>query len=160
MIIHIEGNVLDVNAEILVNAANGVGWMGGFIGRFIPLKGVAETIHFNDPSIERFAKKEAKVKKPKCGDIFVTSAGKLDFPKGIIHAVTMHRPGQTSNLHTIKTCIKKILVYCEENNIKSVSLPILGTGTGRLLKKDVLKMYSEMLESTRVLFYIVHYKKK
>lgn len=129
MITHIEGNILDVNAEILVNASNGKGWMGGLIGRFIPLKGVAETIHFNDPTIERIAKKEAKVKQPKCGDIFVTSAGKLNFKKGIIHAVTMHEPGQTSNLETIRTCIKNILFYCEENKIKSVKSIILAWKT-------------------------------
>lgn len=158
MIVHVQGNLLNVRAELLVNASNGKGWMGGLLGRFVPLKGVAESIHFSDPSIERAAKKAAKIVQPKCGEVFFTPAGKLNFPKGIIHAVTMERPGQKSELVTIRKCIKNILLYCEENNIKTVSLPLLGTGTGRLDKEEVLSIFSELLKDSNSVFYVVHYK--
>ncbi|MED0649881.1 macro domain-containing protein [Aeribacillus pallidus] len=159
MIKHVHGNAINVKAELLVNASNGKGWMGGLIGRFIPLKGVAESIHYADPSIERLAKRESKRLNVKCGDVFHTNAGKLNFPKGILHAVTMNKPGQTSDLGTIKKCILNISKYCEENSINSVSLPILGTGTGRVPIEDVLKLYHKMLQTHKTLFYIVHFKR-
>jgi len=42
------GNVLDGESELLVNASNGIGWMGGFIGRWIPLSSNAQflVIHY------------------------------------------------------------------------------------------------------------------
>lgn len=60
MIYYLKGNLINIKAELLINAANGRGWMGGLLGRFIHLKGVAEAIHYADHSIERLAKKEAK----------------------------------------------------------------------------------------------------
>lgn len=157
MIKHVYGNAINIEAELLVNASNSKGWMGGLMGRFIPLKGVAESIHYADPSIERLAKKQARKLKVNCGDVFLTSSGKLKFPKGILHAVTVKKPGQTSELSIIKKCIVNILKYCEENSVKSVSLPILGTGTGRVSTQDVLNLYNEMLQTHKTLFYIVHF---
>lgn len=55
MIKHFYGNVIDIDAEILINASNAQGYMGGILGRFFKLKGVAETIHYAEPSIEKIA---------------------------------------------------------------------------------------------------------
>jgi len=160
MITHTGLNVLDIEAELLINAANGKGWMGGVIGRFVRLKGVAESIHYVDPSIERLAKKEAKRLQVKCGDVFLTDSGKLGFPKGILHAVTMDRPGQISNLNIIESCLKNILKFCSEKNINTVAIPLLGTGTGKLQKFDVLDLYQDMLKSSNTLFNVSHYRFK
>ena len=153
------GNILSVESELLVNASNGIGWMGGFIGRWIPLSGVAESIHYKDNTIERHAKKEARRLKAKSGDIFHTTAGTLPFPKGILHAVTMKLPGQFSRIHFVESCLKNIVEYCEENAIKTVAIPLLGTGTGRLKELDILQLYEVILSSSNTQFLVIHYVK-
>jgi O-acetyl-ADP-ribose deacetylase (regulator of RNase III) len=135
MIEHINGDIVSTKADLLINASNGKGWMGGFLGRLIKLKGVAQSIHYCDPSIEVRAKIEAKKLKVKSGDIFLTETGKLNFPEGILHAVTMDKPGQKSNLQIVARCLNNILKFCSNNNIKTAVLPILGAGTGKLEEK-------------------------
>lgn len=159
MITLVYGNIIDTKSELLINASNGKGWMGGILGRFILLKGVAESIHFADPSIEKLAKKQVYKSKVNCGNYFITTSGKLDFPKGILHAVTMEKPGQLSSLAIIEKCLKNILEYCNKNNINTVTIPLLGTGTGKVDTDEVLLLYEKLLYSSNTTFYIVHYKK-
>nr|AKO69684.1 appr-1-p processing domain-containing protein [Aeromonas sp. Ne-1] len=155
MLEYINGNIIEVQTELLINASNGKGWMGGVLGRFILLNGVAESIHYRDHTIERLAKKTVRDMKVKCGDVFHTHSGKLNFPKGILHAVTMLKPGQKSNLSIIETCLDNILKFCKDNNINSVAIPLLGTGTGRVKESKVLKLYNDKLSSSKVIFYVV-----
>lgn len=152
------GNIIDIDAEILVNPANAKGYMGGLIGRFILLKGVAETIHYYDPSIEKKTKALIKTNTFKRGDIFHTESGKLKFSKGILHTVTMMKPGQVSNIDVVKNCLINIIDYCAKNNIKTVALPLLGTGTGKVNKDMVIQLYEEMLLLSDTHFKIVHFK--
>ena len=153
------GNVIDIKSDLLINASNGKGWMGGIIGRFILLKGVAETIHYADSNIEKAAKKEARKRNVQCGDVFLTDSGKLDFPKGILHAVTMLKPGQLSNLNIIERCLNNILIFCEENDIKTTTIPLLGTGTGRVNREDVLNLYENLLQPSDTIFKVVQFKR-
>lgn len=159
MIENITGNIIDTKAELLINASNGKGWMGGIVGRFILLKGVAETIHYADSSIEGLAKKVARKRKLKCGDVFHTGSGKLNYSKGILHAVTMIKPGQLSNLDIIESCLNNILVYCRDNNIKTATIPLLGTGTGEVKKESVMRLYEKLLNSSETKFKVVHFKR-
>jgi len=46
-----KGDISDAEAEIIVNAANRIGFMGGWIGRIYKTKGVAESIHYHRRSI-------------------------------------------------------------------------------------------------------------
>ncbi|MBE7114473.1 hypothetical protein FT641_18360 [Bacillus paranthracis] len=155
MIQHIKGNAIEVEADLLVNAANSKGWMGGMLGRFISMRGVAETIHYADPSIEKAAKKEARKRGVSCGDVFLTSAGSLGFPSGLLHAVTVEKPGQTSTIGIVEMCLENIVRFCEEEGVKTVALPLLGTGTGKVKADEVLRVYESKLEKSEVLFYIV-----
>ncbi|MGX1266754.1 O-acetyl-ADP-ribose deacetylase (regulator of RNase III) [Rossellomorea marisflavi] len=155
MLKYVQGNVIDVKAELLINAANGEGWMGGLIGKYLSLKGVAETIHYADPTIEKWAKSEAKARKVKEGDVFLTPSGSLGYTQGILHAVTMSSPGQSSNIGTVELCIKHIIKFCEENRINTVTIPLLGTGTGKLNIDEVVKLYEHSLSSSETLFTVV-----
>lgn len=155
MIQRIKGNVIEVEADLLVNAANSKGWMGGLLGRFIPMRGVAETIHYTDPSIEKAAKKEARKQNVGCGDVFLTSSGSLGFPSGVLHAVTMEKPGQTSAIGVVERCLENIVRFCEEERVKTAAMPLLGTGTGKVNEGEVLRLYESKLEKSEVLFYIV-----
>ncbi|MFY0519278.1 macro domain-containing protein [Lysinibacillus sp. UGB7] len=158
MITHLYGDVIGIEAEVLVNPSNAKGYMGGLIAKYFHMKGVAESIHYLDPSIEKVSKKVLKSSIFKCGDVFHTGAGSLGFPKGILHAITMMKPGQSSNIHVVKVCLINLLHYCEINNITTVALPLLGTGTGKVNKDEVIRLYEEMLSDSKTHFKIVHFK--
>lgn len=70
----------------------------------------------------------------------------------------MMKPGQTSNIDVVKLCLINLLHYCEMNNIETVALPLLGAGTGKVNKHEVLNLYEKMLSVTKTHFKIVHYK--
>lgn len=150
-----EVNILDVEAELLINASNSKGYMGGFIGRFIPLKGVAETIHYADHTIEKQAKRKFKKAPVPCGGVLHTTAGKLPHARGILHAITMEKAGQKSSLVIVRQCLISILDFCERDKVNTVAIPLLGTGTGRVDKYAVLKLYEELLQESETLFYVV-----
>ncbi|MCM3603110.1 macro domain-containing protein [Robertmurraya korlensis] len=155
MIEYIKGTIPYIKGDILVNAANGRGWMGGILGRFIKLNGVAESIHYADPSIEKITKALFRRNKARSGDVIHTTSGKLFYPEGILHAVTMNWPGTKSSIDTVNQCLDNILVYCNENNIETVVIPLLGTGTGRLNKNTVLALYKEKLQKSNTIFKVV-----
>ncbi|EWG08967.1 macro domain-containing protein [Cytobacillus firmus] len=129
MIEQLHGNLLDYKSDLLINAANGKGWMGGIFGRYVPLKGVADTIHYNDHSIEREAKIICRSRKICLGDIYITGSGRLGFKEGVLHAVTMLKPGQKADILTIEKCLNNICAFCVEKGIQSSTIPLLGTGT-------------------------------
>lgn len=154
----VEGDITEISADIIVNASNGIGYMGGVIGRVIKLKGVAESINYATKGmVEREAKKACKKNKHlprvfcgyKAGEIFVTGAGDLK-AKYIIHAVTMVLPGMTTSIEVIKTLLHKIVVKA-----KSLVIPILGVGTGGLEKGEVLRVYYELFNEVKNLEIIV-----
>lgn len=70
----------------------------------------------------------------------------------------MKKPGQTSNTGIIKECLNNILAFCKEKNVKSAALPLLGAGTGRVDKDEVIQLYESMLQDSDTLFKIVHYR--
>lgn len=147
----VKGDITEISADIVVNASNGIGYMGGIIGRLIKLKGVAESINYATRGIvEREAKKACKRNKHlprlfcgyKAGEVFVTGAGDLK-AKYIIHAVTMPLPGMVTYIEVIKTLLLSIILKAYELKAKSIAIPILGAGTGGLEKGEVLKVYEE-----------------
>lgn len=155
MIEYITGTIPDIKGDMLVNAANGRGWMGGLLGRFIKLNGVAESIHYADPSIEKISKSLFRRNKARSGDVIPTISGKLEYPDGILHAITMNWPGRKSSLDTIEQCLENIVTYCNKHKIKTVIIPLLGTGTGRLNKNDVISLYKKKLEDSSTIFKVV-----
>jgi O-acetyl-ADP-ribose deacetylase len=156
MIKFISDDITQVKAELIINAANGQGYMGGWIGKYLRLKGVAESIHYIDPSIEKQAKHICKSQYFTHGEIFHTTAGKLPFKQGIIHAITMNKPGQKSKIDIIEKCLKNITNYCQTNEIKTVAIPLLGCGTGRLPKQDVIELYKKYLDTPKTVYLVVN----
>lgn len=68
-------DITEAKADIIVNASNGIGYMGGTVGRFFKLKGVAQSINFKTNGVvEKEAKKVCRNSKYLPGDIFVTGA--------------------------------------------------------------------------------------
>lgn len=146
----INSDICDVHCDAIVNAANGVGYMGGLIGIFVKRKGVAENIHYiTKGKVSKDAKKYCITKRTPFGlkacEVFVTNAYELPC-KYIIHAVTMHYPGTKSNLITIDTLIDRIIDTARKNKFKSIAIPLLGTGTGGLDKNEVRSLYKQKLD--------------
>ena len=77
----IHGSILDADAQVIVNAANSLGLMGGGVAGVIKRAAGAE--------VEREAVKDAPIR---VGKAVLTSGGKTKF-RGIIHAPTMPEPG-------------------------------------------------------------------
>ena len=151
------------SADIIVNAANGVGYMGGQNGIKVRGNGVAESIHFiSKGEVEKLSKNVCKNKgvfRYAPGNVFMTDAPNLNC-KYVIHAVTMRFPGSKSRIKIIRKLLPKIIALAEKNNVQTVAIPLLGTGTGRLSISDVLQIYKELLSKSKIHFFVyLPYKK-
>jgi O-acetyl-ADP-ribose deacetylase (regulator of RNase III) len=139
----INGKIEEQEVDAIVNASNGIGWMGGIIGKHVKLPGVAESLHYaTNGEVEKEAKEFLKNNKCKRGDIFITSAANLK-AKYIIHAVTMNFPGQKSDLATIEILLLKIIKKIKELDLKTIAIPLLGAGTGRIPEEKVISLYEK-----------------
>src|SRR5439155_25929572 len=76
----VQGSILEVDAQAIVNAANSQGYMGGGVAGVIRRAAGVE--------VEDEARKQAPIS---VGKAVLTSGGKTKF-KGIIHARTMPQP--------------------------------------------------------------------
>lgn len=155
----VNGDICSIECDAIVNASNGIGYMGGPIGKVFKRKGVAESIHyFTKGLVEKDAfklcinKDHPKDFKP--GEVFVTNGYNLPC-KVILHAVTMHLPGTKSNLKIVEVLTEKILKMSSENGYKTIAIPLLGTGTGGLKKDDVLKIYERVFNNSDTEVFIV-----
>lgn len=140
------GDICQTTCDAIVNASNGIGFMGGRAGIRKKLAGVAESIHYaTGGAVEQEAKKVCREHSPlgvSPGNVFVTSAGGLNSTY-IIHAVTMRLPGTLSSKGTVKALLPRILETARSLGVRSIAIPLLGTGTGHLSEKKVLEMYEQ-----------------
>lgn len=158
MLIFVSGEDIALSkADAIVNASNGVGYMGGKSGIIKRRSGVAESIHYiSHGAVEKLAKADCRKKglfgyAP--GKVFITPAPNLN-TKYVIHAVTMRFPGSKARLKTIRKLIPEIISLAAYYDFKTVALPLLGTGTGRLSKSDVLQIYKDLLPNDKTDFII------
>jgi O-acetyl-ADP-ribose deacetylase len=115
----IKGDITNVEAEALVNAANNQLWMGAGVAGALKRVGGFQ--------IETNAMKSGPIK---VGEVAVTRAGRLK-AKYVIHAAVMGQdltPSETS----IKNATINSLKKAEELGIKTIAFPALGTGVGRM----------------------------
>ncbi|MBD5143034.1 MAG: phosphatase [Ruminococcus sp.] len=160
--------IAHAETDVIVNASNGCGWMGGFLTRKTLQSGVAEHLnYYTHGNIE----KEAKIKARKIryisafligtspGNIFMTSNHELKC-KEVIHAVTMRYPGTFSSYRHVESCLKNIFHYCEEQGHKSISIPLLGCGTGRLHAKKVIDLIENIAKKYEDIQVFVYSLKK
>jgi O-acetyl-ADP-ribose deacetylase (regulator of RNase III) len=117
------GNLLMANAEALVNTVNTVGIMG---------KGIA--LMFKEMFPENFKIYEAACKRGdvKVGHMLVTERNLLGGPKWIINFPTKEHWRNPSKLTWIEEGLRDLVRVVREKNIRSIALPPLGTGNGRL----------------------------
>ncbi len=127
------GSILDVDADVIVNAANSYGIMGG---------GVAGVIkRAAGQAVEDEARKQAPIA---VGQAALTSGGRTKF-KGIIHAPTMPEPGMRIPGQNVALATKAALRLADEKGFQSIAIPGMGTGVGGVTAGDAAaKMIQEI----------------
>ena len=124
MLQYITGNLLDSNAQALVNTVNTVGIMG---------KGIALQFKNLFPNNYKVYAKACKEKTFYIGQLLVTEeesllAGK----KTIINFPTKTDWRKPSEYNFIETGLKELIKVIKEKKIKSIAIPPLGAGNGGL----------------------------
>ena len=130
----VHGSILDADAQVIVNAANSLGLMGGGVAGVIKRAAGAE--------VEREAVKDAPVR---VGKAVLTSGGKTKF-KGIIHAPTMPEPGMHIPAKNVALATKAALTLADEKGFESIAIPGMGTGVGGVAHANAAR---GMMEAVR-----------
>lgn len=123
----VQGSILDMDADVIVNAANSHGIMGG---------GVAGVIkRAAGPIVEQEAMAQAPIS---VGQAVLTSAGRTKF-RGIIHAPTMPEPGMRIPAEHVARATKAALALADEKGFASIGIPGMGTGVGGVDPRDAAR---------------------
>lgn len=140
MIEFTEGNLLDSDAEALVNTVNTVGVMG---------KGVA--LMFKEAFPENFKEYEAacRAKELQVGKMFVTRRDSFLGPRWIVNFPTKAHWRYPSKMEWVERGLDDLKAVIVRNDIRSIALPPLGAGNGGLEWAEVRKLMIEKLEDLK-----------
>jgi len=120
---YVTGNLLQANAEALVNTVNTVGVMG---------KGIA--LQFKEKFQENYKiyKQAVDQNLVAVGKVLTVPTNRMDGVKWIINFPTKKHWRQPSKLDYISTGLDNLAKVIEEKNIQSIAMPPLGCGNGGL----------------------------
>lgn len=147
-ITYTKGNLLEADAEALVNTVNTVGVMG---------KGVA--LMFKEAFPENFAAYEMACKEGevKLGRVFATRRRDLlNGPKWIVNFPTKAHWRFPSQIEWIEEGLRDLVRFIRENTIRSIAIPPLGSGNGGLNWNEVRPLIEAAvsgLEDVQVIVY-------
>lgn len=113
----LQGDISEVSADAIVNAANNHLWMGAGVAGAIKRRGGDE--------IEREAVSKGPIS---VGEAIVTRAGRLK-SKWVIHAAVMGQDLATDE-QKIRLATRNALERASELGVASIAIPALGTGVG------------------------------
>lgn len=146
MIIEGHGNLLETQADALVNTVNTVGVMG---------KGIA--LQFKQAFPKNFLEYQAACKRGdlRIGRMFVTYTGMLQ-PRVLINFPTKNHWKGHSNLEDIRAGLKDLVKVIQEEQLRSVAIPPLGCGLGGLrweeVRPEIEAAFSTIPEVDAILF--------
>lgn len=130
----IQGSILEVDAQVIVNAANSHGVMGGGVAGVIRRAAGAE--------VETEARQQAPIS---VGQAVLTSGGRTRF-EGIIHAPTMLEPAMRIPPANVALATRAALALADERGFVAIAIPGMGTGVGGVSPNDAA---STMLKEIR-----------
>lgn len=144
----VQGDITNIEADALVNAANNELWMGAGVAGAIKRKGGKE--------IEEEAVKKGPIKH---GEAIETTAGKLK-AKYVIHAAGMRSDGHI-NAESLKKSIVNSLKLAEKLKLQSIAFPAIGTGVAgfpldncaKIMLKTIKEFNYSHLEQVIVVLY-------
>lgn len=123
MISFTSGNLLDSQAQALVNTVNTVGVMG---------KGIALMFKERFPQNFQLYARACSNKDVQTGKMFVTLSGELSGPKWIVNFPTKRHWRGDSRIEWIQEGLEDLRGWIQANEVKSIALPPLGAGNGGL----------------------------
>lgn len=136
----VKGNLLDSEAEALVNTVNTVGIMG---------KGIALQFKERFPENFRAYSKACKVGEVKTGKMFVHDELTINGKKTIINFPTKEQWFRKSQYKFIEDGLKDLVHVIETKKLKSVAIPPLGAGNGGLRWDKVKNMMFNYLSELK-----------
>lgn len=136
MIRYTTGNLLEADAEALVNTVNTVGIMG---------KGIA--LMFKEAFPDNFRAYEAACKRHevRIGAMFVTERRDMYGPRWIVNFPTKEHWRGKSRVEWIEAGLSDLKRFLVDNHVRSVALPPLGAGNGGLEWREVRPKIAEAL---------------
>jgi O-acetyl-ADP-ribose deacetylase (regulator of RNase III) len=137
MIRLVQGNILEADAEALVNTVNCVGVMG---------KGIALQFKQAYPANFRAYERACKAGEVQPGRMFVTATDSLVNPRYIINFPTKRHWRQPSRMEDIRAGLDALVSELRERRIQSVAIPPLGCGNGGLDWAEVRPLIETALE--------------
>ena len=147
MIKYRKGNIIEANAEALVNTVNTVGVMG---------KGIALAFKKAFPTNFKIYKKACDDKSFKIGDLLITDTAQLT-PKFIVNFPTKEHWRGRSKMEFVEVGMKELVKAIKEKGIKSIAIPPLGCGNGGLdwekVKPIILKELEAIKNEIEVIIY-------
>ncbi|MEW6356237.1 MAG: macro domain-containing protein [Planctomycetota bacterium] len=111
----IEGDITKLDVDAIVNAANNDLILGGGVAGAIKRAG--------GPTIQEECNKIGRIP---VGEAATTGAGNLK-AKYVIHAASMSLGGMTT-AESLRNSVKNSLLRAEENGVKTIAFPAIGTG--------------------------------
>lgn len=123
MISHTSGNIIEADAEALVNTVNCEGFMG---------KGIALQFKRAFPDNFRAYERACRAGEVRIGKMMVFPTGRLANPKYIINFPTKRRWRELSQIEYIETGLRDLTAETRRLGIKSIAIPPLGSGLGGL----------------------------
>lgn len=146
MITYTTGNLLEAEAEALVNTVNTVGVMG---------KGVALMFKERFDDNYRQYKAACEAKQVRTGKMFVTEVKELQGPRWVINFPTKQHWKAPSKMIWVEEGLQDLRRFLIENKVKSVAIPPLGAGNGGLKWEEVKPRIESALADldTQILIY-------
>lgn len=124
----VQGSILDMDVQAIVNAANSRGIMGG---------GVAGVIRrAAGPEVDEEAQRQAPIP---VGSAVMTSGGRTRF-QAIIHAPTMPEPAMRIDPQNVALATRAALALADARGLTSIAVPGMGTGVGGVAHGDAAAM--------------------
>ena len=142
-----QGNLLEADAEALVNTVNCVGIMG---------KGIALQHKQAFPDNFRAYERACERDEVHLGKMFVFETGQLTNPRFIINSPTKQHWKARAHLTDIRSGLIDLVTAVRERDIKRIAVPPLGCGHGGLAWNDVFPLIEaafKQLPSVQVLVY-------
>lgn len=147
MIEPVRGNLLEADAEALVNTVNTVGVMG---------KGVALQFRQAFPDNYTAYRRACRRGDVRMGRMFTVPTGRLTNPRYIINFPTKKHWRGRARLEDIEAGLEDLVRTIKALGIRSVAIPPLGCGNGGLVWKDVrprIESALAVLPHVRILLY-------
>ncbi len=122
------GNLLASDAEALVNTVNTVGVMG---------KGIALMFKERFPDNFKAYQAACKAQELRVGRMLVVPRNRLGDPKWIINFPTKEHWRSPSRIEWVEAGLRDLVQVIEREGIRSIAIPPLGAGNGKLDWHDV-----------------------